>query len=364
MDEITDRNALTFQDEPELPAETVETPCFVIYEDRVIRNLERSIAACGGAERFMPHVKTHRAPWIVRLLRQKGIEAFKAATPAEIEMIAAEGAGLATLAYTTVNPANIARLVRCASRFPRTRFVALVDSDLGADIWCRALEHGPENIGLRVDLDSGMGRTGAPMDATAIALARKLADHGRFAGWHLYDGHIHGSRGERRLKVEAEIRALGELDDGLAAHGLAADLVVGGSYTFDLWPGDVARYVSPGSWTFSSADHDVDLADLDWEPAAFVLSTVISRHGDTVTLDAGAKAISPDKPLKQRFRLDGEIVLMSEEHSVVRMTGLALGDRVLLLPRHACTTAYLYDHALVRTTDGAWEVREQLGPAR
>jgi D-serine deaminase-like pyridoxal phosphate-dependent protein len=124
------------------------------------------------------------------------------------------------------------------------------------------------------------------------------------------------------------------------------------------------RYVSPGSWTYSSAQHDIELAHLGWHPAAFALTTVISNHGGTATLDAGCKAISPDKPLAERFRWDGKIMLMNEEHTVVEASRVPVGERLLLMPQHACTTAYLYDNALVRTSDGRWERRHQLGNAR
>jgi D-serine deaminase-like pyridoxal phosphate-dependent protein len=242
----------------------------------------------------------------------------------------------------------------------------LVDSAQGVEAARRELGGDPANLRYRVDLDSGFGRTGVPVTEAAVAvdLALALDGMGRFAGWHLYDGHVKGSRDERRTKVLAEARAIAVLNERLQVHGLSADLAAGGSYTFDLWPADVARFVSPGSWTYSSAQHDVELTDLGWEPAAFVLSTVISAHGGTITLDAGAKAVAPDKPMKERFRCAGEILLMSEEHTVVRTDGLSLGDRVLLLPQHACTTAYLYDRALVRTSDGKWEIRRQLGGTR
>ena len=151
---------------------------------------------------------------------------------------------------------------------------------------------------------------------------------------------------------------------GRDAHGLSTEVVAGASYSFDLWPNDLASFVAPGSWAYSSDQHDIDLAHLQWKPAAFVLATVISRHGSRVTLDAGAKAISPDKPMADRFRWDSPIVMMNEEHAVVDGASLEVGDRVMLLPRHACTTAYLYDQALVRTESGRWETRAQLGSKR
>ncbi len=347
-----------------LPPAGAETPAFVICEAGVLRNLDRAIAGAGGPGRLMPHVKTHRAAWIVQACRARGVEAFKAATLAEVALVAGTGAQTVTWAYPSVNPANIARLIQLAHAHPQTRFAALVDSDAGLTVWRAALAGAPANIGLRVDLDPGMGRTGAQMNQSAVALARTLAELGRFEGWHLYDGHLGGPRAGRIAAVAAEAAALDVLNRQIESLGLGADLVAGGSYSYDLWPKHGARYVSPGSWTFSSDQHDRELADLDWIPAAFVLATVVSRHGGTVTLDAGVKAISPDKPLAERFRTEGEIVLMSEEHSVVRGTSHQVGDRLLLLPRHACTTAYLYERAWVRTTDGPWERRPQLGVTR
>jgi D-serine deaminase-like pyridoxal phosphate-dependent protein len=64
----------------DLPNEAIEKPCFVIFEDEVRHNLQRTAAACGGVSRLMPHVKTHRAPLIVELLLSAGVAGFKAAT--------------------------------------------------------------------------------------------------------------------------------------------------------------------------------------------------------------------------------------------------------------------------------------------
>ncbi|MET0652066.1 MAG: hypothetical protein ABWY63_06065, partial [Hyphomicrobiaceae bacterium] len=60
-----------------LPNEPVATPCFVIAEEGIRHNLARTAEAAGGVERLMPHVKTHRAPWIIKLLTEAGVTAFK-----------------------------------------------------------------------------------------------------------------------------------------------------------------------------------------------------------------------------------------------------------------------------------------------
>ena len=348
----------------QLPDEQVSTPCFVVFEDNVLHNLKRTAEACGGVERLMPHVKTHRAPWIVKLLMVQGIDAFKCATPAEVEMALATGAKRVTWAYPAVSPANLTRFLSLARTYRDARLTGMVDSEHGLGVWKAQLSAEDDNVDIRVDRDPGMGRTGVPISKIALDLAAQVGKVAHFAGWHVYDGHIKGDREARRRQVSSISEGLSDLQASLRVDGVASDVVAGGSYTFNLWPRELTRYVSPGSWTYSSSQHDVELADLGWEPAAFVLATVVSVHAETATLDAGSKAVSPDKPIPERFRWSGKIISMSEEHTVVEADDLKVGDRVFLMPQHACTTAYLYDNALVKTSEGPWQWRQQLGSKR
>lgn len=344
----------------------IATPCFLVFEKTILENLHATSKACGGVHRLMPHVKTHRAEWIVKLLLGHGVSAFKVATVTEAGMVLRAGATTVLWAYPTVNSANIRAFLEIARSYPEASLASLVDSAEGLAAWSELLKTTRvENVKLRVDLDPGMGRTGAPLDRTALDLAWELKRLGSFGGWHTYDGHVQDKDVDvRRSRVAAILQDVRTLMRAAADEGLSTDVVAGASYSFDLWPDDVASHVAPGSWVFSSSQHDADLKHLGWKPAAYVLATVISRRGSTATLDAGSKAISPDKPIAERFRWGGKILMISEEHAVVEDDDLKIGDKVLLLPKHACTTAYLYDQAMVRTMDGRWEYRPQLGSRR
>lgn len=349
-----------------LPPTPVETPAFIILEDAVLHNLRRTAAGAGGLHRLMPHIKTHRAPWLIEVMLAEGVRAFKAATPAEVEIAAKAGAPYVVWAYPTVNPTAIARVARAARTYPSVRVCALIDSIEGLASWRAELNHTPtDNLRLRLDLDPGLGRTGAPIGAAAIELALAVHDARLFDGWHVYDGHIQNparhERVQRVSELAGRIRRL--LADGRES-GVDGDLIAAGSYSFDVWPSDLARWVSPGSWTYSSSQHDADLADVGWRVAGYVLATVLSVRNGTATLDAGSKAISPDIPLTERFLGPGPIKLMKEEHVVIVTDQLTVGQQVALIPRHGCTAAYLYDRALVRLRDGHWEYRSQLGASR
>jgi D-serine deaminase-like pyridoxal phosphate-dependent protein len=351
----------------ECPPADVATPCFVVYESGLLHNLRMTAERCGGLGRLMPHIKTHRAPWIIKRLIQAGVTAFKVATVTEAKMVLQAGASRVLWAYPTVNRRHLTDFLALANAYPSATLGALIDSATGLETWAQVLQGQslPKHLHLHVDLDPGMGRTGAPIEAGTLALARGARALGSFGGWHLYDGHINDRDIElRRRRIEAVADQVRQLVAQGSKEGLSQEVVAGASYSFDLWPTDVATFAAPGSWAYSSCQHDTELPQLKWKPAAYVLATVISKHGSRVTLDAGAKAISPDKPMADRFRWSSPIVMMNEEHVVVEGGNLEVGDRVMLLPRHACTTAYLYHQALVQTEEGRWEVRDQLGSTR
>lgn len=343
-----------------IPPGRVETPCLVIDQAAALHNLDRTAAAAGGAKRLIPHLKTHRAPWVVRMLVERGVRAFKAATAAEVEMALEAGAEEVLWAYPCVNRGAMERVIDAARRHPEAQVSALVESQEGLALWRQALGD-RSAVSLRVDLDGGMGRTGMALGEAAEELALSLLGRGLFAGWHLYDGHIHGSDNAAAVsEIKARLEKFLAAMEGQLAH---ADVVVGGSYSFEHWQGERFR-VSPGSWIYSSARHARDLAHLGWKQAAFVLATVVSVRAENFTIDAGAKAVGADLALAERFTGPGRILDMSEEHCVVEGAGVALGARVLLTPGHACTTAYLYDQAWVRDARGAWEHRPQMGNRR
>lgn len=349
-----------------MPGGAVETPCFVVLEEAVVHNIRKTIERAGGAARLMPHVKTHRAPWIVELHVREGVSAFKCATPLEVEMCLAAGATDVLWAYPTANERAISRVINAASRFTDARVIGLVDSHAGIDVWLRVLGfERPQNVGLMVDIDPGMGRTGVPVGEEARNLVRPLANMEVFKGWHVYDGHIQDRDAKiRRGRVTELARVIGDfLSVGERSNGVQT-VIGAGSWTYDLWPRDIMTQVSPGSYVYTSTQHQAGLPEQGWEIGAYVLASVVSKCGETATLDAGSKAIAPDMKVHERFLGAGEIISIKEEHSVVRRPDLQIGMKVPLLPRHACTTAYLYQHAQVQALSGEWETRSQMGNLR
>src|SRR5690606_28085836 len=63
-----------------------------------------------------------------------------------------------------------------------------------------------------------------------------------------------------------------------------------------LCGGPWRHQISPGTVVLSDLRSEPAAVELGLQQAAFVLARVISRGPDRVTLDAGSKAIAPDRP--------------------------------------------------------------------
>lgn len=333
------------------------SPALVVFAETVRGNVARMLEIAGAPARLRPHVKTHKMPDVVRLLERMGVHKHKCATIAEAEMVASAGGRDVVLAYPLVGP-NVARFVELVTRYPETTFRATVDSAEAA----RALSSAngrSENLRVLVDLDVGMGRTGVNIHA-AREVYRLLGQLTGVEpdGLHAYDGHIRdldvGERAGRAAAVREEVVGL---RDALRRDGLPVPrLVLGGTPTFPchrVLDGDDVE-LSPGTCTLQDRGYGTKFPDLDFTPAALVLTRVISRPvAGRICVDLGYKAVAAD-PVGERAYFpdlpDAKMVGHSEEHLVLeteRAGELPPGTALLAVPMHVCPTSALYREAYV-----------------
>ena len=349
----------------------IATPALVYYEDVVRKNAREAIRLAGGAERLWPHVKTHKAPAMLKLLMGMGIGRFKTATIAESEMAARMGAPDILMAYPLVGPA-IDRFILLTRMYPGSRFWAVGD-DAG-----QLLELGrrANGLGFRqrtlVDVDIGMRRTGVPAGELE-RFYRKVGEMPglELQGMHCYDGHNHqedpAKRLEEAIRDAAPVHAarLSLEKDGMNC----GTMVMGGSPTFPCHAQTPGTFLSPGTIFVHDYGYLSRYPDLAFTPGGVILSRVISRPGgDLFTLDLGYKGIASD-PAGVRGVIanlpETEPVSQSEEHWVFRMAAGArdvaprVGDVLYVIPTHICPTSALYSSILM-ARDGEiadrWEV--------
>jgi len=340
----------------------LQTPALAIHLDRVRANVERMAAWLGGdLDRWRPHVKTAKIPEVFRLLARRGVRRFKCATTREafhlmqaFEEEQIRGADV-LIAYAHAGPA-LQRLTMLAERFPETRLSVLAEDPSAAAAV-------PARLGVFVDVNPGMDRTGIPMSERDSIGAVARAAGPRFRGVHFYEGHIRDADGRIRGHRSAGLfEELVTIVRSLQAGGLVVEEVVtSGTPTFraalafpalrDL--AEARHRVSPGTVVYHDAASDA-FEELDLEPAAVVLSRVVSHPGPRlVTCDAGSKslaaeagdpcAIVPGRPGLVARR-------PSEEHlpfDVAAGERPARGEVLSLIPRHVCPTVNLAEEALL-----------------
>jgi D-serine deaminase-like pyridoxal phosphate-dependent protein len=339
-------------DEPALA-----TPALVLFPERIEENLRRMIARAGDPARLRPHVKTHKLPALVALQVRLGITRCKCATIAEAEMAAGAGAAEITLAAQPVGP-NAARLVELARAFPAVRFSTVVDDPGALAGLSAAAAGGAAMLEVLLDLDVGMGRTGMVPGPAAVDLYAAIAAAPglRPGGLHAYDGHLRQRVLEERVAAAAPaVARVDALRAELVARGLPVPRVVwGGTPTFPVHARRPGVELSPGTCVLWDAGYGAGLPDLDFLPAAALLTRVISRPGaGRLCLDLGHKAVASEMPHPRVVfpeLPDARAVTHSEEHLVVetaRAAEFPVGTVLHGIPWHICPTVALHDRVLV-----------------
>ena len=138
-----------------------------------------------------PHIKTHKMSQIARMEMDAGIDKFKCATPKEAAMLAAIGATDVLISYHIVG-ANIGRVVDLKRLYPDVDLKIIADDADNIQALSDACTSADLSLGVMVDVNTGMDRTGALPGAPSLALARQIAQSPGlcFAGLHVYDGHV------------------------------------------------------------------------------------------------------------------------------------------------------------------------------
>lgn len=352
----------------------VLTPALAVYPELIRENLAATLKLAGDPARVRPHVKTHKTIELTKIELAAGVVKHKCATFAEAEVLADAGAKDIVFAYPLVGP-NIARFVRLKERYPSVRIRPLVDHPDPARRLGEAMKNAGQVAEPLIDLDVGMGRTGIPIGADAVALYRLLDQTPGLGagGIHLYEGHNHQRiAAERDAATDAVWEKVRGFIASLKAEGLTVPrIVAGNSGTFPRWAKlaeqDPRIEGSPGTFFLNDWNYYSWFPDIPMLPAAVLLSRVISKPvAGRLTLDLGYKAVSPDSPPAERVALlnipDATFVRQNEEHLVVDTPAadrFAPGDLVYAWPAHVCPSVALHRELLVienHRPTGAWPV--------
>jgi len=348
-------------------AADLETPVAVRDDDAMERNLRR-MAALGARAgvRLRPHGKTHKSTAVARRQLEHGAAGLTVATLQEAEVFAGAGVRDLLIAHPPAGRAKLSRLAHLAAQVERLA-VSVDDVDLAEAV--------PAAVEILWEVDTGLHRVGTPAgEATVAAVRRLVATIGqdRFRGLLTHGGHAYraADESERRAAAADESEGLEATAGRLRAAGIEVrEVSVGSTPTAGYAPEfEGITEIRPGTYVYGDAGQ-VRLGSHALEDCALaVVATVVSAPApDRCVVDASSKSLSADRivPAMEGFgivlgRPDLSVARLSEEHTVLTAevaTGLEVGDRVAIIPAHACTTVNLHPYLLTFATTGTvtWE---------
>jgi D-serine deaminase-like pyridoxal phosphate-dependent protein len=336
--------------------EDIITPVAVVDEEVVERNLAHMAKlAADHNVKLRPHAKTHKSAYMAQRQLAHGAVGLTCATFTEAEVFADAGVDDLLIAHPPVGRPKLERLAALAKRVKR---VAVSLDDVGV---AKSL---PESVEVLWEVDPGQHRIGtAPGEPTVNAVKELVRAIGaeRFRGLVTHGGHVYAAtnQNERQLAADQETGGISTTADMLRRASIEVrELTVGSTPTAGLALRGGITEMRPGTYIYGDANQ-VTLGSQRLEDCAMaVVATVVSTPApDRAVVDAGSKALSADLRVAGLNgygivlgRNDLTVARLSEEHAVLTSTAQTrahIGDRMLIVPSHACTVINLHPAVLL-----------------
>lgn len=323
----------------------LDTPAVLIDLDLAEANLRRaqSYADAHGLK-LRPHIKTHKIPELARLQVELGAGGITCQKLGEAEIMADAGIDDILLTFNLLGRAKLQRLVSLSRR---VRLSVTLDNAVVASELDAAMREAGLVLPVLIECDTGAERCGVQTPEEAVELARLV---GGLNGLRLDGLMTYPLRG----RVDVTDAWLAEAVAGLATAGIEPRVVSTGG-TPDLFRAHEVKAATehrPGTYIYH--DRDQARASLGLEACAMrILATVVSRPTDgRAILDAGSKTLSSDLNGLEGYGLitgypQAVLARFSEEHGHVDCSASnarpRIGERVTVIPNHACAVTNLHD---------------------
>ncbi|MFN4171646.1 MAG: alanine racemase [Pseudorhodobacter sp.] len=339
----------------------ITTPAVLVDLDTAEANIDRfQRHADAAGVRVRPHIKTHKLPLLAKRQIAAGAVGITCQKISEARaMISQGGVSDVLLTYNILGAEKLAELRALAGDVTLGVVADNVEVVQGLSA---TFADAATPLPVLVECDTGAGRCGVatPEAAAVLAAVIEAAPGLCFAGLMTYPPA--NRTAEVADWLQGAVRAC-------KAAGLSVDLIsTGGSP--DMWQAaalDLPTEYRIGTYVYNDRSL-VARGICDWSDCALtVLVTVVSVPApDRAIIDAGSKVLTSDL-----LGLDGHghvlgrpditIATLSEEHGTLRADaiGLKVGQRLRIVPNHACVVANMLDEVqLVRgdRAEGATEV--------
>lgn len=338
----------------------LNTPALVLDLDAFDRNLVAMADHCRARGiALRPHAKTHKCLAIAHRQIAAGAIGHCCAKLAEAEVFADGGLTSLLLTSPVVTQEGLGRLVALNGRI--TDLMVVCDAPANAARLSSAVSGAGQTLKVLVDLDVGLGRSGASTVQSAVELAQIVdgAAGLEFCGVQAYAGHVMHIAGYamRRAASAAALAKVADLRAALTQRGLPPRIITGGGTgTFDIDPDfGVLTDLQAGSYLFMDQEYNEVWTGVGeavpFEASLFVQTTVISAsHSGRCTTDAGCKAFATEAGppvVASGAPADASYAFFGDEQGLLSFARagerLGVGDVVVCVTPHCDPTVNLHD---------------------
>ena len=371
LEQVQSRSFAAVELHEPLRVSDLPTPALVLNRaalDRNIAKMAEHVRTYGKG--FRPHAKTHKCPLICQAQIAAGAVGVCAAKVSEAAALVAAGLDnvLITSPITTELKVGVLNeLLLLLADQPDHRIMLVVDSSTGLEMLQRGI-HESARLGLLVDMDVAMGRTGTRDSDQLMRLVGDIEgdDRFRFVGIQHYAGHLMHVSGfaERREQSLALWDRLTEKIACLEDHRIEVEVITGcgtGTYNIDVEV-DLITDLQVGSYIFMDEEYcqigarDSSRFD-DFEVALTVACATISQPtGRRITVDGGYKAFASETVAPVARDIPGvEFHFAGDEHGVLLLgegqQDIRLGQVLQFVSPHCDPTVNLHDFYWVQEED-------------
>lgn len=367
----------------------LETPCLVLDAERMERNIARlrtRLAPHGVTLR--PHLKTAKSVEVARKVMDGPHGPATVSTLKEAEFFA--DAGVRDMIYAVgIAPWKLAKVIELRRR--GVDLAVVLDTVEQAQAVAKASRESGEAIPALIEIDCDGHRSGVLPDDAArlVGIGRALCDGAELRGVLTHAGGSYAARGQEALEqaAEQERRSVVDAATILRDAGLPCRVVSIGSTPTAHHALDLTGVTEVRAGVFVFFDlvmAGIGICGVE-DIALSVMGTVIGHQRDKgwILIDAGWMAMSQDRGTSKQAVNQGygvvcdlagkpypDLILAdaNQEHGIItlrpgsdgQLPDLAIGDRVRVLPNHACATGaqhrtYHVVHGASDRVTGQWQ---------
>lgn len=337
----------------------IDTPALLIEQATLQKNIvEMQQFADLHALALRPHIKTHKSAQIAHLQLKAGACGIAVAKLSEAEMMVAHRVSNIQVANQVVGSNKIARLVKLSEKADVS---CAVDSVVNVCELSSAFAAAGRTLSVLIEIDTGLHRSGLSDFGRVRELSALISQLPglKFLGLMTHAGHAYAASGPDEIARIAKLEGQQIVDfaQHLRAEGTLCPVLSVGSTPTARYSGEVSGITElrVGNYAFNDMVQ-VALGTVTEDRCALsVLATVIScPEADRAVIDAGSKALTTEQGAhgSQKVRGFGHVIgrtgtlaRLSEEHGIIQCTpgAYSVGDRLRIIPNHACAVANLFD---------------------